>query len=87
MPAVFLVTVPAVLITSRDETIDRHNVMAAAWSMPVEFETPAYRDFKTLSVQILFFPFFFFFVCFGWFFWWGMNAHLSPDAGSLTGIS
>lgn len=29
---------PNVLITSRDETIDRRNVMAAAWSMPVEFE-------------------------------------------------
>ena len=26
---------PAVLITSRDETIDRRNVVAAAWSMPV----------------------------------------------------
>ncbi len=31
---------PTVLITSRDETIDRRNVMAAAWSMPVEFEPP-----------------------------------------------
>ena len=28
---------PTVLITSRDESIDRRNVMAAAWSMPVEF--------------------------------------------------
>jgi flavin reductase (DIM6/NTAB) family NADH-FMN oxidoreductase RutF len=28
---------PTVLITSRDERIDRRNVMAAAWSMPVEF--------------------------------------------------
>ena len=34
---------PTVLITSRDETIDRRNVMAAAWSMPVELN-PAYRD-------------------------------------------
>ena len=31
---------PTVLITSRDETLDRRNVMAAAWSMPVEFEPP-----------------------------------------------
>lgn len=31
---------PTVLITSRDESIDRRNVMAAAWSMPVEFEPP-----------------------------------------------
>ena len=31
---------PTVLITSRDETIDRRNVMAAAWSMPVDFEPP-----------------------------------------------
>jgi flavin reductase (DIM6/NTAB) family NADH-FMN oxidoreductase RutF len=31
---------PTVLITSRDEQIDRRNVMAAAWSMPVEFEPP-----------------------------------------------
>ncbi|HFN3771197.1 TPA: flavin reductase family protein, partial [Enterobacter hormaechei] len=31
---------PTVLITSRDGTIDRRNVMAAAWSMPVEFEPP-----------------------------------------------
>ena len=31
---------PTVLITSRDESLDRRNVMAAAWSMPVEFEPP-----------------------------------------------
>ena len=31
---------PTVLITSRDDTLDRRNVMAAAWSMPVEFEPP-----------------------------------------------
>ena len=31
---------PTILITSRDERIDRRNVMAAAWSMPVEFEPP-----------------------------------------------
>ncbi|CZX76548.1 flavin reductase family protein [Enterobacter ludwigii] len=31
---------PTVLITSHDESIDRRNVMAAAWSMPVEFEPP-----------------------------------------------
>ncbi|EHM47700.1 MAG: flavin reductase family protein [Yokenella regensburgei] len=31
---------PTVLITTRDEHIDRRNVMAAAWSMPVEFEPP-----------------------------------------------
>ena len=28
---------PTVLITSRDESIDSRHVMAAAWSMPVEF--------------------------------------------------
>lgn len=31
---------PTILITSYDETLDRRNVMAAAWSMPVEFEPP-----------------------------------------------
>ena len=31
---------PTILITSRDESIDRRNVMAAAWSMPVEFSPP-----------------------------------------------
>lgn len=31
---------PTVLITSRDDSIGRRNVMAAAWSMPVEFEPP-----------------------------------------------
>jgi len=31
---------PTVLITSRDEQIDRRNIMAAAWSMPVEFSPP-----------------------------------------------
>ena len=31
---------PTVLITSHDESQDRRNVMAAAWSMPVEFEPP-----------------------------------------------
>jgi flavin reductase (DIM6/NTAB) family NADH-FMN oxidoreductase RutF len=31
---------PTILITSRDERIDRRNVMAAAWSMPVEFDPP-----------------------------------------------
>lgn len=31
---------PTILITSRDEQIDRRNVMAAAWSMPVEFTPP-----------------------------------------------
>ncbi|SQB39786.1 flavin reductase-like protein [Citrobacter koseri] len=28
---------PTVLITSRDDRTERRNVMAAAWSMPVEF--------------------------------------------------
>ena len=31
---------PTVLITSRDEISNRRNIMAAAWSMPVEFEPP-----------------------------------------------
>ena len=31
---------PTILITSRDEHTERRNVMAAAWSMPVEFEPP-----------------------------------------------
>lgn len=31
---------PTVLITSRDEKSGRRNVMAVAWSMPVEFEPP-----------------------------------------------
>lgn len=31
---------PTVLITSRDENTQRRNVMAAAWSMPVEFDPP-----------------------------------------------
>ena len=31
---------PTVLITSRDNHIGRRNIMAAAWSMPVEFEPP-----------------------------------------------
>jgi len=31
---------PTVLITSHDESIGRRNVMAAAWSMPVEFAPP-----------------------------------------------
>lgn len=31
---------PTVLITSRDDRTERRNVMAAAWSMPVEFEPP-----------------------------------------------
>lgn len=31
---------PTVLITSRDDMSGRRNVMAAAWSMPVEFEPP-----------------------------------------------
>ena len=31
---------PTVLITSRDDQIDRRNIMAAAWSMPVEFSPP-----------------------------------------------
>lgn len=34
---------PTILITSRDESIDRRNVMAAARSMPVEFSRP-HRD-------------------------------------------
>lgn len=31
---------PTILITSQDEHTERRNVMAAAWSMPVEFEPP-----------------------------------------------
>ncbi|WP_334611029.1 flavin reductase family protein, partial [Escherichia coli] len=31
---------PTVLITSFDEQSQRRNIMAAAWSMPVEFEPP-----------------------------------------------
>lgn len=31
---------PTILITSRDDHTERRNVMAAAWSMPVEFEPP-----------------------------------------------
>ncbi|KNC92521.1 flavin reductase family protein [Trabulsiella odontotermitis] len=31
---------PTILITSYDEQTERRNVMAAAWSMPVEFEPP-----------------------------------------------
>ena len=31
---------PTILLTSRDEHTERRNVMAAAWSMPVEFEPP-----------------------------------------------
>ncbi|WP_312272823.1 flavin reductase family protein [Pseudescherichia sp.] len=31
---------PTILITSRDDQIDRRNIMAAAWSMPVEFSPP-----------------------------------------------
>lgn len=31
---------PTVLVTSRDEVSNRRNIMAAAWSMPVEFEPP-----------------------------------------------
>ncbi|ENO7479125.1 flavin reductase family protein [Citrobacter amalonaticus] len=31
---------PTVLITSRDEVSNRRNIMAAAWSMPVEFDPP-----------------------------------------------
>ncbi|XTZ40403.1 flavin reductase family protein [Salmonella enterica] len=31
---------PTVFITSYDEQIDRRNVMAAAWTMPVEFNPP-----------------------------------------------
>lgn len=38
---------PTILITSRDESIDRRNVMAAARSMPVEFSPPASRSWWT----------------------------------------
>ncbi len=31
---------PTVMITSFDEQSQRRNIMAAAWSMPVEFEPP-----------------------------------------------
>lgn len=31
---------PTILITSKDEKSGRRNVMAAAWSMPVEFDPP-----------------------------------------------
>ena len=31
---------PTILITSYDAPSDRRNVMAAAWSMPVEFAPP-----------------------------------------------
>lgn len=31
---------PTVLITSFDEQSQRRNIMASAWSMPVEFEPP-----------------------------------------------
>lgn len=31
---------PTILITSQDRTLERRNVMAAAWSMPVEFYPP-----------------------------------------------
>ncbi|WP_054180101.1 flavin reductase family protein [Trabulsiella odontotermitis] len=31
---------PTILITSYDEQTERRNVMAAAWSMPVEFDPP-----------------------------------------------
>ena len=31
---------PTVMITSSDEQSQRRNIMAAAWSMPVEFEPP-----------------------------------------------
>lgn len=31
---------PTILITSYDAASDRRNVMAAAWSMPVEFAPP-----------------------------------------------
>lgn len=31
---------PTILITSRDANTERRNVMAAAWSMPVEFDPP-----------------------------------------------
>jgi flavin reductase (DIM6/NTAB) family NADH-FMN oxidoreductase RutF len=35
---------PTVLITSRDESLDRRNVMAAAWSMPVSLNRRASRS-------------------------------------------
>ncbi|OUZ96152.1 hypothetical protein CBL23_18250 [Shigella sonnei] len=34
---------PTVLITSFDEQSQRRNIMAAAWSMPVEFEPHAWQ--------------------------------------------
>ncbi len=47
---------PTVLITSRDSQSKRRNIMAAAWSVPVEF-TPARMaivvDKSTLSREII----------------------------------
>ncbi len=66
---------PTILITSYDAPSDRRNVMAAAWSMPVEFAPPRVAivvDKSTWTREIIERngTFFFFVTGFSEFFWY-----------------